>query len=175
MAGWNLGFWFSPKGVWCYSSQGETKRATLCPQWGARCVVLERREKGFHNSTVAHLLTSTTLFSYGTQALVSSEDFYFHSPKTWYPTCYFYQLFSPLLPTTYIIIFAPWKKPTHLHNSSCPSLSWATGHKAAGNKPDSSMTTAGSCQPKPSACSEFSDSKTLSLGEGNAGKVTCMS
>lgn len=39
---------------------------------------------------------------------------------------------SPLLPTTYITIFAPWKNPTHLHNSSCPSLSWASGHKAPG-------------------------------------------
>lgn len=168
MASWKLGFWFSPKRVWCCSSQGETE-SNIVPPVG--CQVYSAGEQGERLSQ----LCSCPSTNFHHIVLLWHTGSGFHSPKTWYPTCYFYQLFSPLLPTTYIIIFAPWKKTTHLHNSSCPPLSWASEYKAAGKKPDSSMSTAGSCQPKPSACSEFSDSNTLSLGEGNAGKVTCMS
>lgn len=122
---WNLGFWSSPKGAWCCSNQGETERVALCPQWGARCVTLERREKGLHNFAVAHLLAPTTLFSYGTQALVSSEAFYSHSPKTSYPTCYFYQLFLPSgPPPTSLSLLLEKNPPTYTAAAAllCPEL-----------------------------------------------------
>lgn len=121
----HLGFWSSPKGVWCWSSQRETKRVTLCSQRAARCVGLEKRQKGFHNFAVAHLLAPTTLPSYGTQALVSSEALYSHSPKTSYPTCYFYQLFLPSCPPpTSLSLLLEKSPPTYTPAAAllCPEL-----------------------------------------------------
>lgn len=91
---------------------------------GARCVVLERTKKGFHNSAVAHLL-APTLLSYGTQALVSSEAFYAHSPKTSYPTCYFYQPFLPSgPPPTSLTLLLGKNPPTYTTAAAllCPEL-----------------------------------------------------
>lgn len=179
MVSWNTGFWSSLKGVWCCSSQGETKRVTLCPPAG--CQVCSAGGKG---ERLSQFCSCPSTSSHHIVLLwYMGSDFLWSLPLPLIQNILSHLLFlpavSPLLATTYIIIFAPWmmhlnkkkKKPTHLHNSSCPSLSWAPGHKAAGKK----LTALSPASPSPAACSEFSDSNTLNLGDRNAGKVTCMS
>lgn len=122
-----------------------TLRVTLCPPGG--CQVCSAGGKGERLSRICSC--PSTISHHIVLLWHMGSGFLWSLP---FPLILSHLLFlpavSPLLSTTYIIIFALWmmhlnkkeKNPTHLHNSSCPSLSWASGHKAAGKKTGSSMS-----------------------------------
>lgn len=134
MVSWNTGFWSSLKGVWCCSSQGETKRVTLCPPAGYQVC-----SAGGKGERLSQFCSCPSTSSHHIVLLwYMGSDFLWSLPLPLIQNILSHLLFlpavSPLLATTYIIIFAPWmmhlnkkkkkKTPTYTTAAAllCPEL-----------------------------------------------------
>ena len=158
MVSWNLVSWSSPKGVRSCEQPRRAREGNAVSPSGVPGVQWQgegRKVFTILQLAISNLLAPTTLFCYDTRALISSEAFHSHTFKTSSPTSYFYQLFLPSCPLpTSLSLLLEWSikkkknKTTHTQNSSCPSLYWASGDKAAEKNQTAAWVPAGSCQPQ---------------------------
>lgn len=144
MVSWNAGFWSSPKGVWCCSSQGETEGNAVPP---GGCEVCSAGGKGERLSQICSCPSTSShhivlLWHTGSGFLWSLPFPLILSHLLFLPAV------SPLLCTTYIIIFVLWMMHLNKKKKNPPTYTTAAAllcpelqdTKQQGKKTDSSVS-----------------------------------